>query len=98
MTELELTARILQRARAVGVLAHHCPRSERCQGTPGLPDLILLGEHGLALPELKGDDGETSADQDLWIWTATRAGILAPVWRRAQLEDGTVDALLRRMA
>ena len=95
MTEAEFTARVLLRARAVGVLAHHCPRSERCQGNRGFPDLVLLGEHGLALAENKSDDGDTTAEQDLWLWTATRAGIAAPVLRPAQLDDGTIETILQ---
>lgn len=90
MTEHELTSRVLGLARDLGVLAHHCPTSVRCVGARGLPDLILAGPCGVLLAELKDELGDTSAYQDDWLWTLTRAGVRAVVWTPADWRDGTI--------
>lgn len=94
MNEKQLTRAVLAMAASAGVLAHHCRDSRHCDGPPGFPDLLLLGGGGLVLAELKSDDGQTSAGQDLWAWTAHQAGITIPVLRPADLAADRITTLL----
>ena len=109
MTEAELTAEVEKLCGRLGLLFHHCPDGRGCHGQRGFPDLIIVGSRGLALLELKSDDGEPSADQELWIYTAYRAGsyggedeygrmlhvrIMAP----AHLESGELRTFLEALA
>lgn len=72
MTEHELTGEVIKLCDELGLLYHHCPNSSRCQGPKGFPDLIILGRYGVIFAELKSEDGENSAEQDLWAWTVKR--------------------------
>lgn len=92
--EREFSYLVLALAERVGVLAHWCADSRRCVGDRGFPDLTIVGSHGVIFAELKTDRGMTSAEQDLWIWTADRAGIRAVVWRPDHLIDGTIERLM----
>ena len=104
--------RALQRAverlcDELGLLWHHCGRPVTCSGRDGLPDLIAAGPGGLVIPELKSQDGITTAGQDLWGWTLTRAwsrmGAAShpsgwAVWRPDDLESGLIRSQLERIA
>ena len=105
MTETELQAEVERMCAARGLLYHHCARAVRCVGTPGLPDLIIAGEHGVIFAELKSEDGETSAVQDNWLWTLQQtvgllaseycAGYLsAEVWRPCDAASGYIATQL----
>lgn len=101
MLEAEFTRRIAARAQALGLLAHWCPDSRRCTGDRGFPDLFIAGQHGQLLAELKLEDGETSAGQDLWAWTLSQPGegaryVLWAVPR--DLDNGTVERELEALA
>jgi len=85
VTEAELQREVERLLDEAGLLWHHCPRAYRCRGPAGFPDLLALGLGGLLVAELKGPDGETSAAQDLWHWTAARAGLRPRLWRPADL-------------
>ncbi|HLK00483.1 MAG TPA: VRR-NUC domain-containing protein [Streptosporangiaceae bacterium] len=98
MNEATLRREVMDYALRLGVLVHYCRDSTRCQGHPGLPDLVLLGPGGILLAELKGPDGETSPDQDAWLATAHEAGVPYAVWYPSSWEDGTIEAALRRLA
>lgn len=109
MTEAELTAEVEKLCGELGLLFHHCPDGRGCHGQRGFPDLIVVGVGGLALLELKSADGETSADQDRWLYTAYRAGsypgedeygrmIDVRLMRPADLESGAIRRLLELLA
>lgn len=98
MTEAELLAEVMAACGRRGLLVHHCPDSRRCTGTPGLPDLVILSMHGILLAELKGQDGDTSADQDLWLCNLHYAGVPYRVWRPADWESGAIIGCLERLA
>ena len=85
-----------------GLLWHHCPRPWLCWGTPGLPDLIVVGHSGLMVPELKSERGRSSLDQQEWGRRLTgidsrcsceceRAGELWNLYRPADLEAGKIE-------
>lgn len=74
MTEAEFQAAAEAECERLGLLWHHCTDPRRCRGPRGFPDLIALGPRGLVVAELKSADGDTSAEQDRWIYTAWQAG------------------------
>lgn len=98
MTETELTRRVLELAAGLGVLAHHCTTSARCAGRPGLPDLILAGKDGVIFAELKSETGETSPEQDLWLWTLGESEQRIVTWRPSDLKDGRIRLALEAIA
>jgi hypothetical protein len=96
LRESEFLREVLARAKKQKVQAFHSygpPVS-----TKGFPDLVLAGEHGLAFTELKSEDGETSAEQDLWIWILACSGHPVHLLRPMDLDNGVVDELLRSIA
>lgn len=93
VTETELLALVTAACSRRGLLWHHCDDSRRCIGRKGFLDLVIIGRR-LMVAELKGPDGETSPDQDLWIWHYHQAGIGFAVWDPADWESGAIaDAL-----
>lgn len=95
MTELELLAAVVEQCGELGLLWHHCTDSRSCHGASGFPDLVIAGRRGVIFAELKSDIGETSAEQDLWLWTLARTSILYQlVWRPADLETGRIRGQL----
>jgi hypothetical protein len=107
MTETELLAavanlinRVDQEKGPHGLVWHHCPDSRRCLGTPGFPDLFITGRHGIIVAELKSADGDTSAEQDLWIWNLGAAGWgdMVHIWRPEHLESGWIRSCLEAIA
>ncbi len=108
MTEADLRSAVCELADRHKLLWHWCADARRCCGPRGLPDLIIAGRRGLIIAELKTEDGETSAPQDLWLWTLGRGTHPGPgeacepyqvhVWRPAQLRDGTIGRVLEAIA
>lgn len=81
MTEAEFQAAAEAECARLGLLWHHCTEPRRCSGPRGFPDLLALGPRGLVLAELKSATGDTSAEQDNWIYTAHQAGLPIHVMR-----------------
>lgn len=104
MTETELQREVQALCDELGLLWHHCRDSRACDGPRGLPDLIVAGPRGVLFAELKSEDGDRSADQDLWGWTLTRAAegesrrMNYRLWRPAHLASGLIATELRRIA
>lgn len=109
MTETELLHDVTRLAAAKGLLVHHCTDSRRCDGHRGFPDLVIAGPKGLIFAELKAAGGETSADQDLWLWMlheidnrcsceCERRCSLDAVWCPADLESGRIEQALALLA
>lgn len=71
---------IIEAATRLGLLAHHCRDSRSCQGRRGFPDLVIAGPGKLIFVEVKVRGAETTAEQDLWGWSITRAGIGFYLW------------------
>lgn len=98
MSEAELLSEIVKLCQQLGLLYHHCTSSTRCRGPAGFPDLVIVGRLGVFVAELKSDDGETSAEQDLWLWTLNAAGETArrpgQLWRPADLDSGYIRRAL----
>jgi hypothetical protein len=51
------------------------------QGDKGFPDLVLLKDGKLVVPELKVGRNKTTADQDEWLRRFRECGAIAEVWR-----------------
>jgi hypothetical protein len=100
VNERELTVKILAYAAPMfpGLLIHHCPDSRRCEGGRGMPDLVILSPKGILLAELKSDDGETSAEQDLWLYTLWLAGLPWAIWRPRDWNAGKIQKRLDELA
>jgi len=94
VTEATLTNDVAALATRHGLLWHHCPDARRCAGPRGLPDLLIAGPGGLLLAELKSETGDTSAAQDAWAWTLTRARQQYELWRPEHWRDGTIEKVL----
>ena len=101
MTEDQLLAEVTALCDRLGLLWHHDPDSRRSKGTKGFPDLVIAGPHGIIFAELKSEDGDTSADQDRWLWTLGQivdsliseyqeSRIMCFVWRPADLASGLI--------
>jgi hypothetical protein len=73
MTEAELEIEVVDLCEQLRLLWHHCTSSTRCRGRRGLPDMVIVGPRGHLFRELKGADGETTSDQDLWGWSLNRS-------------------------
>lgn len=72
MAETQLQLDLERKLRVVeqdGVLWHHCARPEFCHGPAGWPDIVAVSKHGLLVYEIKTIDGETSPEQDNWLYT-----------------------------
>lgn len=74
-TEAEFQDLVIDYARTVGWLVHHCrpARSGRggwhtpIQGDPGFPDLVLVRAGRIVVAELKSETGRISTDQHAWL-------------------------------
>lgn len=96
MTERDLVLAIQHACNDRGLLWHHCPDSRRCEGTRGFPDLFIAGAGGVLPIEVKSPYGDTSAEQDRWIWTLHHNKLLTPVVRPG--EQDIVEAMLDKLA
>lgn len=112
MTEAELVAEVMAHSGRLGLLVHHCADSRRCRGNSGLPDLIILGPGGILFAEIKGPDGETSADQDQWLYFLHKIYTRSPlhcvnrcgnprlyhVWKPEDWYNGYIQSCLGELA
>ena len=104
LTHRQLVDQVAGMAQARRLQWHYCPDSRRCLGSPGFPDLVIAGSHGIILAELKTADDDTSAEQDLWQYVLTDAGrhlyalwhesTLFQIWREADLHNNKIMAQL----
>jgi len=94
MTERELIRLIIEYAHSLtpAVFVLHFPDSRRIQGDPGLPDMLLLGEHRLAWRELKCDGTRLRADQRRWKWRLESAGEDYAEWVPGDWASGQIAA------
>lgn|SRR5487761_119572 len=97
MNHSEIVGEIIQRAKCRGLLSHYCRSSRQCDGS-GLPDLIVAGTHGAAWLEVKAGHDQLKPAQTTWKHTLLAAGHEHYVIRQADLDDGLLDGLLRRLA
>lgn len=97
MSEAELLGLVLGAARRRQLLAFHSTDSRLDVG-PGFPDLVIAGPGGLLFAELKSRDGDTSAQQDGWLWMLAQGCQWWVIWRPQDWEAGRIRAALNYLA
>ncbi len=83
MTEKDLQKSVLELCRWLGLLVFHDNDSRRNEA--GLPDLIIVGQHGVLFRELKSTKGRLRPEQATWLSRLKQAGEDADIWRPADL-------------
>lgn len=83
VAEAELQSQVLELCRWLGLLVFHDNDSRRNEA--GLPDLIIVGQHGLLFRELKTEKGRLRPAQADWLSRLSQAGADADVWRPSDL-------------
>ena len=78
---------------------HHCLHSTRCEGSPGLADLIIIGPGGILFRECKPHRGaHPSAAQTAWKYAVLGAGGDWALWMPEDVTSGQMGEDLRRVA
>ena len=78
---------------------HHCLHSTRCEGTPGLADLIIIGPGGILFRECKPHPGaHPSPAQTAWKYAILGAGGDWALWTPEDVTSGRMGEDLRRAA
>ena len=95
MQHNEIIAEIMTRAGDRGIKSHYCHDTRRCQGDPGLPDLLLIGKHAAAWIEVKTPGDRLKPDQTRWKYALQAAGQVHEVMGPGDLEPGgAIDMML----
>lgn len=84
-------------AQYPGLLWHHCPDSRGCHGTPGMPDFIVIGQHGVSWREAKPDGDHPRGDQITWKYGLIVAGANWGVWTPGDVNGGLIHAQLETL-
>jgi hypothetical protein len=85
ISEYEAVQRLLDYARDLGILAHHCNDSRYCQGN-GMPDVIAAGPRGVAFIEIKTDSfSRVRPEQTSWHHMLRASGQQAWILTIAEL-------------
>lgn len=98
LTEEQLLGLVIQLCSKMGLLWKHDPDSRQVRSVRGFPDLVIAGPRGVIFRELKPASGQTSAHQDLWIWTLCKSGASCEVWRPDDWHSGRIRETLERLA
>jgi len=78
---------------------HHCLHSTRCEGSPGLADLIIIGPGGILFRECKPHAGaRPSAAQTAWKYAVIAAGGDWALWLPEDVSRGRMAAELAAVA
>ena len=85
---------IIARASRHGVLAHYCRNSRTCDGSAGLPDLILAGPYGTVFIEVKAGYDVPVPARATWHHMLKAGGETVHVVRERYLNDGSLDLIL----
>lgn len=106
MTEPQLQVSILDLAKHLHLLVHHCrPAIMRSgkwatpiQGNAGFCDLVLAGPGGVVFAELKSENTQPTDAQMRWLGTLEAAGAEVYLWRPKDWESGEIQQVLARLA
>lgn len=99
MNEAQLLGEVLDEAQLLGIFAHHCGDSRRCTGTPGFPDLVLLGTRGVIFAELKGPATRMTLPQiQMEFRLRLVDGQRYELWRPGDWQTGRIRKQLREIA
>jgi len=95
MSEAELLRRVLGLCDEHRVLAFHDHDARK--NVPGFPDIVLVGQHGVAWAELKTEYGRMSREQTIWQYRLRAAGQRHYLWRPSDLESGDIESTLKNL-
>lgn len=104
MTESELRSAILAECERLGLWVFWIPQAARtgigrtAKTARGWPDLVIAGSHGVIFRELKSYYGQTSYEQDYWVWYLHNGGCDTGIWRPAEWESGRIRDELQALA
>lgn len=90
MNEAALQSAVLDLTRWLGLLAFHSGDSRR-DSCAGFPDLLIAGQRGHIIRELKSEKGRIRPEQADWISRLELGGADVAVWRPADLHSGRVQ-------
>ena len=94
-SESDFQRAVTDLARTLGLRYWHDNDSRRNEA--GLPDLIIVGPHGVLWRELKTERGRVTSDQRDWLTDLARAGQDADVWRPSDLSSGRIARELQAL-
>lgn len=97
MTEAELLKEVLRLCSKYHHYAFHSTDSRKDQGKQGFPDLCIVGTSVL-FAELKTNYGSMSIKQTDWRYKIQAAGAKHVIWRPSDLENGTIEQVLKDMS
>ena len=81
------------------LLWHHCQNGRSCDGSPGLPDLIIVGPRGGLWAEVKPHRGaRLRPDQTTWRYAVQAIGWRHVVWVAEDLDNGFIRRDLEVLA
>lgn len=106
MTESQLQYSILDLAKLLGLLVHHCRPAimqsgkwaTPIQGNAGFVDLVISGVGGVVFAELKGDTAQPTEAQMRWLGTLEAAGAETYLWRPADWHSKAIASVLARLS
>ncbi len=78
-SEAAFQAAVIDLATRYRCLVFHDNDSRR--NVAGFPDLVIVGNKGVLMRELKTNTGRMRAQQEVWIGRLARAGADVAVWR-----------------
>lgn len=85
-------------ARYPDVRGYHGRDSRLNPGASGFPDWVLAGPGGIAIRELKSEQGTLSDDQRAWGRLMRATGWDWQVWRPSDLLSGRIEAEISTLA
>lgn len=94
MSEAAFQKRITDLCDWLGLRWHHEVDSRKSKS--GFPDLVIVAPARVIFAELKTEKGRLTAEQEAWVQSLNRAGVLAFVWRPQDWES--IKNLLTRLA
>ena len=97
LTHDGLCRAIVHLARDYGVLARYLPDSRQLYGSPGEPDILMIGRH-VAFAEVKTGHAQRDPDQTTWRYAVEAAGVPCVLWRESDYDSGTVRAFIAALA
>ena len=94
MTEADLSRAVLDMARLFGWMGYHTWSSVHSRA--GFVDWVFVRPPRVLMVELKAEKGKLTQEQVEWIFALGRCpGVETFVWRPTDLDDGTIEAILR---
>jgi hypothetical protein len=99
MTEANLQAAVTELAGSLGLDVLHVRDVRReHRAWKGFPDVVIVGQAGIAFRELKQAGAGLRGEQKRWAWRLCEAGQDVAEWRPADWHSGRIAAELAALA